>query len=95
MVDPLRQNLKRILDECPAVILENPDIEDLLDGRVDKIIEKEQHEDEVIDTALNEPEDEDFEVISTGDGDTEINLNDFAEINDDEPTPTVGLVTVD
>lgn len=47
MVDPLRQNINRFLDEIKHPLLEREDLLSLLDGRVDEVVKKHNDEDKV------------------------------------------------
>lgn len=63
MVDSLRRDLIRLDSECPKVILEgSDDIQLLLNGKVDEIIERDQKEDAVIGSVVSEIEDSDENV---------------------------------
>jgi len=46
-MDPLRQDIKRLMDSCNSIILEKDDLVEILDGRVDGVIAKHRGEDEV------------------------------------------------
>lgn len=43
-MDPLRNDIKRLMREVPEILIENDDMTDLLDGRVDKVIENHKSE---------------------------------------------------
>ena len=65
-MDPLRQDIKKLLDSCNSIILEKDDIIEILDGRVDKIIAKHRGEDEVFSQAISPREDmKDDGIIDT------------------------------
>jgi len=55
-MDPLRQDVKRLMVECPAIILEHAELVELLDGYVDRVIEKHKAQDETFSRVIAEEE---------------------------------------
>ncbi|NIT99598.1 MAG: hypothetical protein GWN01_01230, partial [Nitrosopumilaceae archaeon] len=55
-VDPLRGNFRRLLEAVKEPVLESEDIKNMLDGYVDRVIEKHQKEDKRVEAAKREAE---------------------------------------
>lgn len=60
-MDYVRRDLKRLLKECKNVVLENDDIELILSGKVQEVIDREQAEDQVFDTIVPAQDDEEID----------------------------------
>lgn len=48
MVDPLRQDIKKLMSEVPQILIENEEMLEILDGRVDNVIKKHKDENMVV-----------------------------------------------
>lgn len=52
-MDGLRADLKRLINECPSVVLERDDINILLNGRVQDLINRELKEDQTFSSTIS------------------------------------------
>jgi len=88
-MDILRSNVKKLLNAIPNPVLERVDIDELLDGRIDELIEKHRNEDRVFTETLENAE---LEPIDDIIADINVPITDKPSVNAKEDMADNGVI---